>query len=81
MRQATLRRRSAFYILTQANEPDEDFLDPSSKRHDETLLSLLRRAAHMRPARDPDQLELWAPAPRPPIDEAALSAFQPRRSS
>ena len=80
LRQATLRRRSAFYVLAQANEPDVELVDPSSKRYEETLLSLLRRPAHARatPLPDPDQLDLWAPTPRPrPVDPTR--PYQPRR--
>lgn len=59
LRQATLRRRAAFYVLVQGYEPDEEFVDPASKRHDETLANLLRRPLHPRHAPDPSQLELW----------------------
>jgi len=59
-KQTVLRRRSAFYTLLQAHEPDEDFVDPHSARHDETLAALLRipYLPRSRPWRDPLQLEL-----------------------
>jgi hypothetical protein len=79
LRQATLRRRSAFYVLGQASEPDEEFVDPFSKRHDETVLSLIRRQALGRPTADPDQLELWIAA-RAATGEPAFPV-QPRRLS
>jgi hypothetical protein len=75
LRQTTRRRRSAFYVLSQAHEPDEDFIDPYARRHDETLASLLR-VAHSRRWVDPTQLELWA-EPRP----AAPTSFVSRRMS
>jgi len=80
LRQATLRRRAAFYVLAQANEPDEELVDPSSKRYEETLLSLLRRPAHPRGAHvsDPDQLDLWVPAARPRLADPDRP-YQPRR--
>jgi hypothetical protein len=56
-KQTVLRRRSAFYTLVQAHEPDEDFVDPHSARHDETLAALLR-IPHSRRWLDPLQLEL-----------------------
>lgn len=55
--QTVLRRRSAFYTLGQAHEPEEDFVDPYSARHDETLAALLRPAT-TRAWLDPMQLEL-----------------------
>ena len=58
LRQATLRRRAAFYTLLQAHEPDEDFVDPYSAHHDETLAALLRPHG-VRHWVDPSQLELW----------------------
>jgi hypothetical protein len=59
-KQTVLRRRSAFYTLAQAHEPDEDFVDPHSARHDETLAALLRipYQSRGRAWRDPLQLEL-----------------------
>jgi hypothetical protein len=59
VKQTILRRRSAFYTLGQAQEPAEDFVDPHSNRHDETLAALMR--PHLgRRWLDPDQLDLWA---------------------
>jgi len=57
VKQNVLRRRAAFYTLGQAHEPDEDFVDPHSARHDETLAALLR-TSHGRRWVDPLQLEL-----------------------
>ena len=59
-KQTVLRRRSAFYTLVQAQEPDEDFVDPHSARHDETLAALLRLplGPYGRRWVDPMQLEL-----------------------
>jgi hypothetical protein len=59
LRQATLRRRSAFYVLLQGHEPEEEFVDPASARHDETLADLLRRPTRSARAHDPNQLDLW----------------------
>jgi hypothetical protein len=58
LKQATLRRRAAFYTLVQAHEPDEDFVDPYSAHHDETLAALLRPRDGRRWL-DPSQLDLW----------------------
>lgn len=60
VKQTILRRRAAFYTLVQAQEPDEDFVDPHSKRYDETLAELLR-APRGRGWMDPMQLDLWRP--------------------
>jgi len=60
VKQNVLRRRAAFYTLGQAHEPDEDFVDPHSARHDETLAALLR-TPHGRRWIDPLQLELGVP--------------------
>lgn len=57
-RQAVLRRRVAFFTLSQEQEPEEYFVDPASARHDEVLATLPplppRRQAKYR-----DQLEFW----------------------
>ena len=79
LRQATHRRRSAFYVLGQANEPDEEFVDPFSKRHDETVVNLLRRLGRPRHPADPHQFDLFAPTRHAPPDDAR--AYQPRRLS
>lgn len=58
VKQTVLRRRAAFYTLVQAQEPDEDFVDPHSRRYDETLAALMRPYQGHRWA-DPMQLDLW----------------------
>ena len=75
LRQTTRRRRSAFYTLIQAHEPDEEFVDPYARRYEETVAAL-HRAAHTRRWLDPTQLELWT-EPRP----ATPTSFVPRRMS
>ena len=60
---ATLRRRAAFYVLVQGQEPDEHFVDPAARQYDEMLAALPPLPPH-RAARFRDQLE---PRPtRPP---------------
>jgi hypothetical protein len=57
LKQATLRRRAAFFTLAQSQEPEEDFVDPASHRHDEIVAALLRPST-ARGWHDPRQLEL-----------------------
>jgi hypothetical protein len=75
LRQTTRRRRSAFYTLIQAQEPDEDFVDPFAERYEETLASLLR-AERSRRWVDPDQFDLWSADAR-----VTPTSFVPRRMS
>ena len=76
LRQTTRRRRSAFYVLSQAHEPDEEFVDPYARRYEETVAAL-HRVAHTRHWVDATQLELWTVADT----RGTPSTYMPRKST